>query len=165
MRSDTPDRVLSPAKFRAAFPNATASARKRNADAHTRWLSDRFAPRFAGAAPPPVVLEVVGIVPSFKTQKTAAMQRSRKTGKWFARPLTKPEHKKWMAETVRSFVSQLRSDTTTGGGGTTTADTRHCWTVLLPQDDCWTQVPETALTAELCKPGQEGATITIERIA
>lgn len=50
MRSDTPDRVLSPAKFRAAFPNATASARKRNADAHTRWLSDRFAPRFAGAA-------------------------------------------------------------------------------------------------------------------
>jgi hypothetical protein len=34
----------------------------------------------------------------------------------------------------------------------------------VPADDCWEKIPEIVIRGELCQPGQEGATITIERL-
>lgn len=111
-----------------------------------------------------LVLEVKGIVPSFKTQKTAYGWRDKKTGKIFARPATLPEHKEWMQKTVRDFASQLFSAFQITGPVTLTAATLRSLIASLPYDDNWRYLPETHLRSELCEPGSEGATITIEKL-
>lgn len=115
-------------------------------------------------APLKIILEVKGIVPSFKTQKTAYGWKDKATGKIFARPATLPEHKEWMKKTVQSFVSQFCSAFQISEYGTQTDAIRRSLIALLPYDDTWTVVPETVLKSELCQPGQEGATLIIERI-
>lgn len=119
-------------------------------------------PTEAGAKP--LVLEVKGIVPSFKTQKTAYGWRDKKTGKIFARPATLPEHKEWMQKTVADFVSQLLSASPTTETGTLTVATLRSLIASLPRDDTWQYLPVTSLKSELCHPGDEGATIVIESL-
>lgn len=114
--------------------------------------------------PSRVVLEVKGIIPSFKTQKTAYGWRDKETGKIFARPATLPEHKEWMKKTVLNFASQLRSAFQITESTTRMDATLRSLIASLPADDCWTALPETVLKSELCHPGEEGATILIERI-
>lgn len=112
-----------------------------------------------------VVLQVKGITPSFKTQKTAYGWRDKATGKIFARPATLPEHKEWMRQTVLDFVSALRSDFQIDVS-TTSMDARlRSLIASLPHDDTWTAIPELILKGQLCEPGEEvGATIVIERL-
>ncbi len=117
------------------------------------------------AGPSRVVLKVKGIVPSFKTQKTAYGWRDKETGKIFARPATLPEHKEWMRKTVLDFASQLISSFPTSGSGTSMDACRRSLIASLPRDDTWTQIPEQFVKGRLAYPGEEsGATITIERI-
>jgi hypothetical protein len=112
-----------------------------------------------------IVLEVKGIVPSFKTQKTAYGWKDKATGKIFARPATLPEHKEWMRKTVLSFVSQLRSDFQISASATPMDATLRSLIASLPPDDTWTAIPESSQTSRLCEPGEEpGATIVIERL-
>ena len=113
----------------------------------------------AGAGP--LVLEIRGLgpVPSLKNSKRMVIQRGGK-----AKPITSPKVKKWMNQTVASIASQLFSAIPTGAGGTQTAHFLLSWTALLPRDDCWTVIPELVVKSQLCEPGQEGATITIERL-
>jgi hypothetical protein len=111
-----------------------------------------------------VTLHISGIIPSFKTQKTAYGWLDKATGKIFARPATLPEHREWMEKAVRNFVSQLLSGSATGESTIQTGATPQSLIALLPRDDCWAAIPETLLKSELCEPGQEGATIVIERL-
>jgi hypothetical protein len=114
---------------------------------------------------PPLKLEVKGIVPSFKNNKILITKGP--SGKPLERPLliTKPEYQKKMAEITESFVLQLLSAFRTDSGGTLTGcSLRSAIALSMPADDCWTQIPEIHLKAELCEPGQEGASIMIERL-
>jgi hypothetical protein len=74
------------------------------------------------------------------------------------------EHRKWMEKTVQGFVSQFISAIQITEPTITTADIRRFLTASLPRDDSWKYVPETVLTSELCEPGEEGATVRIERL-
>lgn len=121
-------------------------------------------PGLSSPPTPPIRLEVKGIVPSFKTQKTAYGWKDKATGKIFARPATLPEHKEWMQKTVQSFVSQLCSAFQITESGTPMDATRRSLIASLPRDDSWTVVPETVLKSELCNPGEEGVTLIIERL-
>jgi len=104
----------------------------------------------------PVVLQVRGLgpVPAFKNSKLLARGRL----------LTKPEYREWMVKCVRNFVSQLVSGTAIEGVGMQTEPSPHCWTAWLPPDDNWKCIPEIHVKAEMCAKGEEGATVTIERI-
>lgn len=112
-----------------------------------------------------ITLTVRGIVPSFKTQKTAYGWIDKATGKVHARPATLPEHREWMKTTVQSFVSQLRSAFQISASATRTDASLRSLIASLPPDDCWSVMREYHITSELCGPGEEpGATILIERI-
>jgi len=111
-----------------------------------------------------IVLEVKGITPSFKTQKTAYGWIDKASGKVHARPATLPEHREWMKATVLSFACQLRSAFQISASATRMDATLRSLIASLPRDDRWTIIPETIIKSELCEPGQEGATILIERI-
>ena len=104
----------------------------------------------------PVVLHVRGMgpVPAFKNSKLLARGRL----------LTKPAYKEWMLDCGISFESQLRSAIPTEGDETWTARFQRFLTASLPPDDNWQCIPEIHVKAELCAKGEEGATITIERI-
>jgi len=120
-------------------------------------------PTASGASP--IKLTVQGIVPSFKTQKTAYGWIDKASGKVHARPATLPEHKEWMKKTVQDFASQLRSAFQISASATRMDATLRSLIASLPRDDCWTVIAETSIKSELCAPGQEGATILIERIS
>lgn len=104
-----------------------------------------------------VVLRVSGLgpVPAFKNSKLLCRGKL----------ITKPEYKKWMQRCVRSFVSQCSSGTATDGGGTPTAPSQPFSIASLPQDDNWQVISVLEVRAGLVPRGNEGATITIERIA
>lgn len=113
----------------------------------------------------PLVLQVRGGIPSFKNNKILVAKDRR--GRPLSRPLliTKPEFQKRMKEIEDSFVLQLLSAFRTEGGQTLTGSSlRSAIASSVPADDCWTQIPEITIRAELCAPGQEGATITLQRI-
>lgn len=115
--------------------------------------------------PSRVVLEVRGIVVSFKNSKILIAKG--RNGRPLPRPLliTKPELQKRMQEITESFVLQLLSAFQTSDGATLTGRSlRFAIASCTPADDCWTCLPEIHLKAELCAPGQEGATIVLERI-
>ena len=102
-----------------------------------------------------LVVRGLGPVPAFKNSKLLARGRL----------ITKPEYKRWMQRCVRAFESQLLSGTATGADATRTVLPPPCSTAsLLPEDDCWTFLSDIRITAELCREGDEGATVTIERI-
>lgn len=113
------------------------------------------------AGPARLVLEIRGLgpVPSLKNSKRTVIQASGKT-----KPITSTKVKKWMQTAVAHIVSQCLSDTPIIVAGTQTEHLQASWTALLPRDDCWTVIPELVVTSQLCAPGEEGATITIERI-
>lgn len=113
----------------------------------------------AGAGP--LVLEIRGLgpVPSLKNSKRTVIQEGGK-----AKPITSPKVKKWMQTAVAHIASQCLSDTPIIVAGTQTAHLQPFWTALLPRDDCWTVIPEINIRCTLCAPGDEGATITIERL-
>jgi hypothetical protein len=132
---------------------------------------------------PPIILELKGIgpIPSFKTGKRAfawidsksATVMAYKGEIWYrkrglkamARPITLPEHMEWMKKAISLIESQLRSVfQTIGVEIRMAACPRSRIATLLPCDDCWTSFRELVVKSELCAPGQEGATITIERL-
>lgn len=128
----------------------------------------------------PIVLTIKGIevpyqrdgksyvlrgIPSFKTGKTAFAWRDKATGKIMARPLTLPEHRKWMELAILSIASQLRSALAITDAKMQTVASPRSWIASrVPLDDAWTWCPETIVRCELCERGEEGATITVERI-
>lgn len=130
----------------------------------------------------PITLELSGIevkweekgeprvlrgIPSFKTGKTAFGWRDKLTGKIQARPLTLPQHKKWMDLAILSIESQLRSALGITDARIQTVASPRSWIASrLPLDDSWAWVPDIRVVSRLCADGEvEGATITIERIA
>lgn len=110
----------------------------------------------------PVVLELKGLgpVPSLKNHKRSIIQQNGKP-----RPITDPGVKNWMECAIEAFESQLLCASQKNGGGMLTVASRRCLIAsCVPADDCWTQVPEISVKCELCDPGQEGATIIIEKL-
>lgn len=117
----------------------------------------------AGQSLPRIVLEIKGLghVPAFKNKKRSILDSN--TG--LQRTLTEPKTKQWMERCIQSFVSQLLSATQTTGDGTTPGRTKLSVIVLsLPLDDSRQWIPDTVLTTKEVPKGEEGATITIERI-
>lgn len=113
----------------------------------------------------PVRLELKGSIPSFKNNKILITKGPK--GRPLDRPLliTKPEYQKRMAEIVESFVCQLLSAFQTADGKTLTGcSLRSAIALSTPGDDAWTWVPEITIKGVLCAPGQEGASILIERL-
>ena len=139
-----------------------------------------------GSAPvtyPSITLSLKGLgpVPSFKNQKLIRtwLEKVGKVvqfmaGSWWVRKDTikirsmlyaNPVHQKWMETAISHFESQLRCALATIGGETQTgASLRSQIVTLLPLDDCWTAFRELEIKSELCNPGEEGATITIQRL-
>lgn len=113
------------------------------------------------AGPARLVLEIQGLgpVPSLKNSKRVVIQKGGK-----AKPITDPKVKKWMKQASALIASQCRCGTQTGAGAMVMAPLQAYWTALLPRDDCWTVIPELVVKSQLCEPGEEGATITIERL-
>lgn len=143
-------------------------------------FADQTAPTYT-----PIVIDVSGIevpfkvkgkkgiethwlrgVPSFKTGKTAFGWLDRATNKIMARPLTLPQHAKWMALATLSIESQLRSALGITDAKIRTVASPRSWIAsLLPLDDSWAWVPELPVISRLCRPGEkEGAEIRIERL-
>jgi len=130
----------------------------------------------------PIVIEVRGIevqftkegkqrtlkgVPSFKTGKTAFGWMDKLTRKIMARPVTLPEHRKWMDRATLVIESRLRSIfQITDAKISTVAQPRSWIASLMPLDDSWRWCPEIEIKADprLCEPGREGATIKIIRL-
>lgn len=135
---------------------------------------------------PLVVLELKGIgtIPSFKNNKmiippsSKQIQMALDMGDLKAakaalkafrgkRPLmiTKPEYQAVMNRMISSIASQLRSAFRTAAGPTCPESSIRSWIAsYVPQDDCWTKIPDIVIKGELCAPGEEGATITIQRL-
>jgi hypothetical protein len=96
-----------------------------------------------------------GPVPSFKNNK-------RVVGK---KVFTDKKTKRWMEDCIQNLGSQLFCITQIGSGETPTAPIPHSSIASsLPLDDSWEWIPEQHLYAQLVKPGEEGATIIIEKI-
>jgi hypothetical protein len=115
--------------------------------------------------PTPLTLEIIGLIPSFKNHKMIITKGP--GGRPLPRPLliTKPEYQERMKQITESFVLQLLSAFRTDSGETLTGcSLRSAIALCMPADDCWTQIPEIHLKAELCEPGEVGATILIERL-
>lgn len=129
---------------------------------------------------PPITIELRGLeltyekdgqkhilrgIPSFKTGKMAIGWRDKMTGRIMARPLTLPEHKRMMELITLSIESQLRSALNlTTERIQMVACPRSLIASLMPLDDAWTWLREISVRSDLCGPGEEGATITIQRI-
>ncbi len=116
--------------------------------------------------PKPLVLEIKGqVIPSFKNRKMIVTKGPR--GNPLPEPLliTRPEVQKRTAKITAAFVSQLLSAFQTTTGETLTGcSLRSAIALSVPDDDCWTRIPEIRIRAELCAPGAEGATLIIERL-
>jgi hypothetical protein len=131
----------------------------------------------------PLVLQAHGKIPSFKNQKMIippsakmlkqaldsgdmAWARTELQNFLSKRPalITKPERQKRMEEIINGFVSQLRLVLQTSEEQTSPESSIRSWIASsVPADDCWAMIPDIVIRGELCEPGQEGATITIER--
>ena len=102
-----------------------------------------------------------GHVPSFKTQKRAAINRQ--TGQ--AMIVTGRKEKEWMQRCIQSFESQLFCACQTIGPVTPTAPPLHCSIASsLPLDDSRQWLPELHVYVQEVRKDEEGATIIIEEI-
>lgn len=114
----------------------------------------------------PVVLEIKGqVIPSFKNNKMLITKKP--NGQPLREPMliTRPDLQKRMAKITESFVSQLRCAFRTESGEILTGcSLQSAIALCVPDDDCWTRLPEITVRSELCAPGEEGATVVIERI-
>lgn len=131
---------------------------------------------------PPITLRLsLGPIPSFKNRKLirtwldkAAKREEFRNGEWWVAKKSmklrsmlylEPDLQAWMDRATSLLESQLRSALATSEGTIrTAASARSLIATLLPLDDCWTNFQEVTIKSELCEKGQEGATITIERI-
>jgi hypothetical protein len=114
---------------------------------------------------PVLKLEVKGLIPGKKNNKLLVTKDPR--GRPLRKPLliTKPEYQAALEKITEYLRSQCLCACQTECGGTLTASSLLCWTLShLPADDCWTHVPIMEIRGELCRPGEEGATILIERL-
>jgi len=110
-------------------------------------------------------LELKGPIPSFKNNKMLIVRDP--SGRPLPRPLliTKPEFQEAMERMVSSIVSQLQCAFRLTGEPISAGSLIRSWIAsCVPADDCWEKIPEIVIRGELCQPGQEGATITIERL-
>ena len=97
----------------------------------------------------------LGPVPGIKNSKLLCRGRL----------VTKPEYQKWMKRAIQAIESQLLSGTPTSDAATWTTQQRLSWIVSnMPWDDSWTWIPEITVRATKVPRGQEGATITIEKV-
>lgn len=115
--------------------------------------------------PKPVTLEIQGLIPGKKNNKMLIVRDPR--GKPLRHPMliTKPDYQKALEKITESLRYQLLSACQTACGGTLTASSLRSWILSsLPEDDCWTRVPQMTIRGELCEPGQEGATVVIQKI-
>lgn len=102
-----------------------------------------------------------GPVPTFKNNKRIALNR--KTGQQFL--MTDEKTKQWMTQCIRSFELQLFCATRIGDAEMPMVQHQPSSIASsLPLDDSWVWCPEINIRAELCEKGNEGATVTIERI-
>ncbi|HYE29944.1 MAG TPA: hypothetical protein VEH27_00820 [Methylomirabilota bacterium] len=115
---------------------------------------------------PPITLEIQGIgpVPSFKNSKQI---RKKRDGTRFI--ASADRNKDWMQRCIRLIGSQLISATQTTAPGTSTAHSAQSSTVSSPLplgfDDSRQWIPEIIIRSRQVPKGQEGATLTIERLS
>jgi hypothetical protein len=105
----------------------------------------------------PIKLEIKGLghVPAMKNNKM--MTRGRL--------ITNPERQEWMERCIRNFECQLVFGIQTSGEGTLTVpQVRYLIASQLPEDDCWTRIPQVNISALKVEKGEEGATIIIEEL-
>lgn len=97
-----------------------------------------------------------GHVPSFKNKKRV----TKKFGL-----ITHPKIKRWMEQCIQSFESQLFIESRTIAGVILTGPPPLSLIASsLPLDDSRQWIPELHIYCEEVKPGEEGATIIIEKI-
>ena len=104
-----------------------------------------------------IILHVngVGHIPSKKNNKFLTRGRL----------ITKPEYQKVIKKIIDGFVSELLSGSAIIGAGMPMDASRRFWIASqLPEDDCWTWIPEITVKGLPCPKGMEGATIEIEEI-
>lgn len=126
-------------------------------------------------------LRGLGPIPSFKNRKLirtwmdkASRKEEYRDGHWWIRRDTiklrsmlylEPALQTWMDRATSLIESQLRSALATSAGMIQTAACqRSLIATLLPLDDCWTNFKEVHVLSQLCEKGEEGATITIEKL-
>ena len=115
-----------------------------------------------------IVLTIQGTVPSFKNRKRIGGLTRWGPDLWKGTPtlITRPDVKRRMDQLTRDIASALNSESVTAGAGTTTGWSLRSWIVSsLPADDCWTEIEIGSVRTVLVPKGQEGATVTIERLA
>ncbi len=78
--------------------------------------------------------------------------------------IVKPENRQWKKRCVESFAQQLLYGTAITEFGTPMRLSPQSLIAWLPHDDRWQAIPETHVFCEKCEPGEEGATILIERL-
>ena len=143
---------------------------------------DLFSPQEAGYAPFTIELQGITVkfkvkgdrelhtlsgIPVFKTGKKAIAWKDKVTGKLMARPITLPQHQKWMELATLSIESSLRSAFGITDAKIQTVASPQSWIATkMPLDDSWTWCPDIQVKSRLCRPGeQEGATIEITRLS
>lgn len=110
------------------------------------------------ASPPPSVKLVIrgSHIPSFKNAKRIVGQKL----------ITDPEIKARKKAIEEDFVWQLLSSIQIGALATQMGLSRRSLIAsLLPEDDCWTIIPEITIKCELVEESEEGCEIVIEKIA
>lgn len=138
-----------------------------------------------GSRPVTIELRGLGPVPSFKTGKKAMAWIDKSTAVYqafqgelwvrkrglrlMARPLTLPEHQKWMERAISLIASQLSSAIATEEEEMRTGLLAHCstpWSTRLAElDDAWTHIPNITVRCELVEPGKEGASLVLEPLS
>lgn len=104
-------------------------------------------------------------IPSFKNSKRWITKLP--NGKPLKRPLliTSPEFQVWMAKAVQSLESQLLSKCQTGDDATPQVRSKlFAMLSLLPEDDSVNDLREGSWKVVRVPPGEEGASILIERL-
>lgn len=138
------------------------------------------------AKPPPLILELRGIqvpisakrrkkpgplpppnyhIPSKKNNKMLITKDPR--GRPLKKPMliTKPEYLEWTEKAIASLESQLLSKCLTTGEGIQQALSKLSAILSsLPVDDSVNDLPNGSWSVQFVKPGEEGATIKIERL-
>lgn len=105
----------------------------------------------------PLRLSIRNLGPLFNFKNSKLLTRGK--------TITDPELKKRMQAIVQSLELQLRSAFQTIGDETRTDARQRFLMHSLPQDDCWTCIPELVVTSRLVSDESEvGCDITIERI-